>query len=197
MLLNLIPYIAVFIQLFGVYFYIRDMVRGKTKPNRISWSIWALAPLIGCYFAWRAGAGWSLLPAFMAGFNPVLVLIASFVIHKGYSKVLKLDIICGGLAILALILWLVTRNFSISILFAIASDALAAVPTLKKSWNFPETETYTAYLGGIIANILGLFLIKEWTFPIYSLNIYFILINLMLVFSIYKNKFYERKQYPQ
>ena len=185
-----IAFIAVLIQFVGVFFYIREMVRGKTKPNRVTWLIWALAPLIGTWLAWKAGAGLSILPVFMAGFNPVLVLIASFVVKNGYWHITKFDVYCGILAFAALIMWVITKSFSLSILFAILSDGLAAFPTLLKSWKYPETESASTYIGGIIANILGLFLIREWSFPIYSLGIYFILINLVLVFSIYRNKFY-------
>ncbi len=183
-----IAYVAIFIQLIGVFFYIRGMWRGSTKPNRVTWIIWALAPLIGSWLSWKAGAGLSVLPVFMAGFNPVLVLVASFVIKNGYWHITKFDIYCGVLAVFALIIWVVTNNFAISILFAILSDGLAALPTIIKSWKYPETETPSAYVGGVIANILGLLIIKKWVFSIYSLGVYFILVNLVIIFSIYRKK---------
>lgn len=185
---QIIAFISVGIQLVGVFFYIRGMVLGTTKPNRVTWIIWALAPLIASWLAWNAGAGLSILPVFMAGFNPVLVLIASFIIKNGYWKVTKLDIVCGVTALFALFFWVLTRNFSISILFAILSDGLAALPTIFKSWKYPETETSSAYIGGTIANVLGLSIVKEWTFPIYSFGIYNIFVNLTIVFCIYRKK---------
>jgi hypothetical protein len=187
-----IIYIAVVIQLIGAFSYIKGMWKGTTRPNRVSWTIWALAPLIGAWLSWKAGAGLSVLPVFMSGFNPVLVLISSFIIKKGYWKITKFDIVCGALAVCALVLWMITRNFAISIMFAILSDGLAAIPTLVKSWRFPETESAGAYIGGVLANIIGLLIIRTWSFPIYSLGIYFVLINLMLVFCIYRKKFYVR-----
>lgn len=193
MIPELIGYIAVIIQLIGISFYIRDMFRGTTKPNLVTWFVWALAPLIGSWLEWQAGARFSILPVFMAGFNPILVIIIALVIKKGYWKITKFDVVCGVLAIAALILWFLTKNLSISVLFAILSDALASVPTLFKSWTNPETETSTAYLGGIIANILGLLIIKKWSFPTYSLGIYFILMNALIVFCIYRKKFFETK----
>ena len=180
--------ITVTIQFIGVFFYIRAMVRGTTKPNRVTWIIWALAPLIGTWLAWKAGAGLSILPVFMAGFNPILVLIASFIIKNGYWHITKLDIVCGILALFSLFLWIMTSNFSISILFAILSDGLAALPTIIKSFKYPETESASAYAGGVIANTLGLTIIKEWTFPIYSFGIYNILVNVILVLAIYRKK---------
>ncbi|MEK7106466.1 MAG: hypothetical protein AAB895_03890 [Patescibacteria group bacterium] len=176
------------IQLTGVFFYIRGMIFGTTKPNRVTWVIWALAPLIASWLAWKAGAGLSIIPVFMAGFNPVLVLVASFLIKNGYWKITKLDIVCGILAVFSLFIWVITYSFSVAILFAILSDALAAVPTIIKSWKYPETETASAYLGGIFANILGLIIVTNWTFPIYISGVYFILLNSILIFAINRKK---------
>ncbi|MEI7765173.1 MAG: hypothetical protein WCI93_01145 [bacterium] len=188
MLSEKIGYIAVLIQLIGVSFYIRDMLRGNTKPNLVSWVVWALAPLIGSWLSVKAGAGLSVLPVFMAGFNPILVIIIAFVIKKGYWKITKFDIYCGVLAIFALFLWFLTNNFALSILFAIISDLLASIPTIVKSWNYPDTETSATYFGGIIANIVGLLIIKNWIFSIYALGLYFIVVNIIIVFAIYHKK---------
>lgn len=188
MLSEKIGYIAVLIQLIGVSFYIRDMLRGNTKPNLVSWVVWALAPLIGSWLSVKAGAGLSVLPVFMAGFNPILVIIIALVIKKGYWKITKFDIYCGVLAIFALFLWFLTNNFALSILFAIISDLLASIPTIVKSWNYPDTETSAAYFGGIIANIVGLLIIKNWIFSIYALGLYFIVVNIIIVFAIYHKK---------
>lgn len=185
---HIVAGITVLIQLTGVFFYIRSMVQGKAKPNRVTWFIWALAPLIASWLAWQAGAGISILPVFMAGFNPILVLVASFLIHKGYWHITKLDVACGILALFSLLIWIMTRSFSISILFALLSDALAALPTLIKSWKYPETETISAYLGGTIANILGLLIVTQWTFPIYISGFYFIALNIILISFIYRKK---------
>ncbi len=185
---HIVAVLILLIQLVGVFFYIRGMVLGTTKPNSVTWFIWALAPLIATWLAVKAGAGLSILPVFMAGFNPVLVLIASFLIDKGYWKITKLDMFCGILALLSLVVWVATHSFSIAILFAILSDALAALPTLIKSWKYPETETAGAYLGGMVANILGLFIVTQWTFPIYFSGFYFIILNLVLVIFIYRKK---------
>ncbi len=34
------------LMVWGGYGYLRDTLAGRTKPNRVSWSLWALAPLI-------------------------------------------------------------------------------------------------------------------------------------------------------
>ena len=184
-----IIYITIFSTLVGYVFYLKNIFYGQTRPNLVSWFIWMLAPFIGVFFQLKAGAGLSVLPVFLAGFGPLVVIIVSVFRKSSIWKINSLDIFCGALALAALIFYVLTRNLGISIFFAILSDGLAAVPTLIKSWKFPETETVAVYLPGIFNNILGLLIIKNWIFPIYSFGIYFILVNTAIIFCLYRKKF--------
>jgi hypothetical protein len=187
-----IIYIGVLLNLIASFWYIRNIFFGKTKPNLISWFMWMLAPFIGVFFQLKAGAGLSVLPVFMAGFCPFLVIVFSLWNKNAYWKIVKLDIICGVISFLALILYIFTHNLGVSILFAIVSDGLAAIPTIIKSWKFPETETGIVYSWSIISNILALLIIKDWIFPIYSFSIYLILMNLTISFCIYHKKIFKK-----
>lgn len=185
--------IAVVVSLIGDFFYLRGMFLGHVKPNLISWFMWMLAPFLGVFFQLKAGAGFSVVPVFAAGFCPFLVIIYSFILKNGYWKITLFDSICGILSLLALILYVFTRNLEISILFVILSDGLAAIPTIIKSWKFPETENASLYLLGIFNNILGLLIIKDWTFSIYSLGIYFIVVNSIISFAILYKKIFKKQ----
>ncbi|OGI95086.1 hypothetical protein A3A03_04025 [Candidatus Nomurabacteria bacterium RIFCSPLOWO2_01_FULL_40_18] len=186
-----IAYITIFITIAGYFFYFKNILYGQTKPNLVSWFLWMLGPFIGVFFQLKAGAGLSVIPVFLAGFGPLVVIVISLLRKNSIWKIGKLDIICGILALLALVFYVFTHNLGISILFAILSDGLAAIPTLTKSWKFPETETASVYAVGIINNILGLLIIKNWVFTIYSFGIYFILINTAIVFCIYHKKIFK------
>lgn len=68
---------------------------------------------------------------------------------------------------------------AILILFAIASDGLAAVPTIVKSYQVPETENYQVYLLNGLGAGITLFTIKQWdfahtAFPIYIFFVAFV-----------------------
>jgi hypothetical protein len=179
---------SLIITVFGSFFYIRDIVRGKTKPNLVSWFFWSLAPIIGSFLQFKAGAGWSILPVFLAGFVPLVIFFIALLTKNSHWHITKFDIWCGIFSFLSLILWVLTRRTDISILFAILSDGLAAIPTLIKSWKFPETETAIGYSPGIFNNILGLLVIKNWNFSIYSFGIYFILLNSIIILFIKKRE---------
>ncbi len=193
MLPEKIIYIGVIINLIGQILYLRSIIAGNTKPNLVSWFIWSLAPFIGVFFALKAGAGLSVLPVFMAGFGPFMVMVLSILRKNAYWKLTTFDLICGAFSLAALVLYVITHNLGISILFAILSDGLAAVPTITKLWKFPETESASIYFGGIVSNIIGLLVIKNWSFTIYSFGIYFVLINTIIVFCINRKKLFPPK----
>lgn len=172
----------------GSAFYIRGIFRGETRPNAVSWFIWMLAPFIGVFLQLKAGATWSVLPVFAAGFMPLLVLIFAGFKRNAYWQMGALDIICLIFSLGALAFWIMTSHTEISLIFAIAGDAIAAAPTIIKSWHFPETENPGPYISGLVNNTLGLLIIKNWIFSIYSFGIYFLILNLVLIFLIYRKR---------
>jgi hypothetical protein len=185
--------VGVVVNLFCSLWYIKNIIYGNTKPNLVSWFIWMLAPFVGTFLALKAGAGFSALGIFMAGFGPFLVIIFSLFKKNAFWKINFFDLACGFFSIVAIALYVITNNLSISILFAIVGDGLAYIPTFIKSWKYPETETSSVYLGGVVNNILALFIIQNWIFAIYSFSIYLILINLVEIFFIYRKKIFPEK----
>jgi hypothetical protein len=194
MLPEKIIYIGVILNLIGTIWYIKTIIYNQTRPNIISWFLWMLAPFVGVFLQIKAGAGLSALGPFMAGFGPLLIIIVSLIRKNVIWKITTFDIICGSFALFALVLYILTNKLGISIFFAILSDAIAAVPTIKKIWKFPETESSLTYMTGIIHNTLVLLIIKNWIFSIYSFSIYLIIMNLIITFSIYRKKIFKIKK---
>ncbi|MEK7104877.1 MAG: hypothetical protein AAB868_02455 [Patescibacteria group bacterium] len=187
-----IIFVGVAVSLIGYFFYFKNIFYGQTKPNLVSWFLWMLGPFIGVFFQIKAGAGLSVVPVFMAGFGPLMVIIVSLWNKNARWKITSFDIFYGILALMALVIYVFTHNLGISIVFAIASDFFASIPTIVKSWKFPETENASVFLAGIFGNVLGLLIIKNWVFTIYSFGFYFILINLAIIFSIYRKKIFKK-----
>lgn len=176
--------IGVLLQFLGGSSYLFLTLKGKVKPNRVSWVLWAIAPLIAFAAEIKQGVGIRSLVTFMAGFMPLLILVASFVNKKSVWKLGMLDFICGILSVLGLILWMMTGVGNIAIFFGIFADGLAAMPTIIKSYFFPETESYIIYLFGGISSIIALLTISNWNFANFGFLIYLLLVNIILVISI-------------
>lgn len=193
MLPETIIYVAVLLNLIGHFLYIKSIIKGDTKPNLVSWFFWSLAPFIGVFFQLKAGAGLSVLPIFFAGFGSLLIMITAILTKNGFWKITTFDIYCGLFSAMALIFYIFTHNLGASILFAILSDALASVPTVLKTWSFPETENWGPYFLPIFSNIVGLLIIKDWSFTVYSFGVYFIILNLAILFCMYRRNFFNFK----
>lgn len=186
-----IIFVGVLANFLGSLWYLKRIISGHTKPNLVSWFIWMLGPFIGVFFALKAGAGLSFLGVFMAGFTSFLVIIISIFKKNAYWKINTFDMVCGIISLFSLMLYVFTHNLGISILFTITADSLAYIPTIIKSWKFPETESSSTYIGGIINNTLALLVIKNWIFPIYSFSVSIIVFNLAVVFCVYRKKFFK------
>lgn len=190
-MLEYLVFVGAAISLYGIFFYLRDTLRGQTKPNKITWLMWSVAPLIGTVATLSKGGGWFVLPIFMAGFTPFLVFIASFYNKKAYWELRAFDYLCGVCSVLALILWLITKEPNIAIIFAIISDFFAAIPTLIKCWKYPETESGIAYTTGLISSFTGFFAVKNWAFSSLAFLIYLVAVSSALLFSFYHKRIFK------
>jgi hypothetical protein len=173
--------IGVILNLWGCAVYARDTIRGVTKPNRITWFLWSLAPMIAFLAERNKGVGLVSLMTLSISIGPLMVLIASFMNKKSYWKLQPTDYLCGLLSILGLVLWIIYREANIAIVFSIAADILAALPTLVKSYRFPETESVEAYWPTIINSGIALLVIDSWTVANYGFPIYTFVINVIFV----------------
>ena len=112
----------------GAAVYLRDTLRGTTQPNRVTWLLWAVAPLLAAAVEFNEGVGLRALPTFMVGFMPLLIFIGSFHNSASVWKVRRMDYACGAVSVVGTIVWLVTRDGVLAISAAIAADFLAGIP---------------------------------------------------------------------
>lgn len=170
--------------LIGSSGYVIDTIKGKAKPNRVTWFLWALAPLIAFSAEIQKGVGIASLMTFMVGFGPLMIFIASFINKKSYWNIGRLDIMCGLLSVMGLLFWAITREGNLAIFFAIFADFLAGIPTVIKSYKAPETESYLVFLMAAISAAITMLTIKTWDFAHYAFPVYILAICLLLFILI-------------
>jgi len=171
----------------GSLSYLIDTLKGKVKPNRVSFLLWSLAPLIAFFAEIKQGVGIQALMTFVVGFLPFTIFIASFVNKKAEWKLTGFDLMCGALSIVGLVFWYITKSGDIAIIFSILADGLAALPTVVKSFNYPETESAWPYFASTISGILTLLTIKVWNLANIGFPLYIVLITLV-IFSLVQFK---------
>jgi hypothetical protein len=178
----------------GSLAYLIDTVKGKVKPNRVSFLLWSIAPLIAFAAQIKQGVGLEALMTFSTGFLPLTTFIASFVNKKAEWKVTRFDLVCGFLSIVGLILWLITKVGNIAIFFSIVADGLAAVPTIVKSYKYPDTELAWPWIATVLGVVLTLLTLKELTFANSGFIVYILILD-ALIFSLIQFRIGERLGY--
>ena len=168
----------------GTGVYLRDTLRGTTKPNRVTWLLWAVAPLLAAAVELDEGVGLRALPTLMIGFMPLLVFAASFHNAAAVWQVRRIDYACGAMSVVGTAVWLVTRNGVLAISAAILADFLAGIPTVMKSWTNPETETVYSYIGAVISMTVVLLTIQHWTFDVAAFPIFIVCMASVEVFLV-------------
>ena len=165
--------------------YVRAILKGEATPNRVTWFLWALVPVIAGAAQWRSGVGISTLVVLSVGLGPACIVLASFVAGTGSWKLGPFDYVCGACSLAALALWAVTGDPVTAIVLSILADAAAALPTVRKAWLAPATEDRSAYLIAFAGMILGLLSVQEATFSAYAFNAYLVVVSLALVLILY------------
>lgn len=174
-------FVAAFATVLAAFAYIRSMFKGHARPNRVTWLMWSIAPFTATAAAISSGVGWAVLPVFMSGFAPFLILTSSFLHKNAYWKLSTLDYACGALSGVAIVLWYITEDPNLAIVFAILSDLIAAVPTLIKAWHNPETESQWPFVVGLFSPMTSFLAVTAWTFSALAFPTYLIAINILLV----------------
>ena len=174
----------------GASTYIRSIFIGKTKPNLVTWFLWALAPLIGVGAALSADADlWATIRIFLAGFVPLIIIVISLFKRQSYWKLGWFDFLCGGLSLIALVTWLFIDLPRLAILLAALADGFAALPTIVKAWRYPETENGLLFIASLISTIIIIPSIPNWNIENSAFQIYLVIANILLVFAVYRRRF--------
>jgi hypothetical protein len=63
-----------------------------------------------------------------------------------------------------------TLKGDLAISLLLTAEFFAALPTVRKSWKAPETETWTVFLAGVVSSSITLLAVRHWTFPTYALS---------------------------
>lgn len=171
--------LAVLISLFGYVPYIRDCIRGKTKPHIISWFTWALISYLafGLQLSNGGGAG-SLINLYM---GLVCTLIFIFGLRNGNKDIKRIDIVAFVLALISIVLWLVVQQPLWSMILVVFIDVMSFLPTIRKSWSKPGEETLVTWGLSCVKNALSIYALENYTlitvmYPMYSLlaNTFFV-----------------------
>jgi len=172
-------FVGIVINAIGLLSYFIDTIKGKIQPNKVSFALWSIAPIVAFFAQISQGVGIQSLMTLSVGLFPIIIFIGTFVNRKAYWKITKFDLSYGGLSLIGLLLWQITSVGNLAIFFSILADGLAYIPTLKKSWSNPESESGWPWVAVAINGLFVLLTLKTFNFANSASPTYFLIINLL------------------
>jgi hypothetical protein len=154
--------IAVILTFVSYIPYYRDILRGKTRPHVYSWSLWGLLTILLVALQIRGGAGPAVWVTASAGLLCLGVVFLS--LKNGKKDITASDTVTAILSLVAIFFWLVVDQPIISIILVIIADMLAFIPTVRKSYIEPYSETLSLYVTNSLRFILALVAVEQYTF---------------------------------
>jgi len=142
--------------------YYRDILKGKTRPHIYSWSLWGLLTVLLVALQIKGGAGPATWVTAAAGLLCVGVVL--FSLKNGKRDITTSDTIVSILSLAAIFFWLIVDQPIISTVLVILADMLAFIPTVRKSYNHPYSETLSLYITNALRFGLALLAVDRYTF---------------------------------
>jgi len=156
-------YLAIALALFGAVRYVIDTWRGSTQPHRVTWTLWALEGILAYAVEIQAHVGLASLMTLVLGLIPCVVVAASFRNPQAVWKIDRIDVACGAVSLLGLLFWLLVNEPTVALLSFVTADFIAALPTYRKSWTNPESESGSPYIFGALNCAVTLLTLHEVT----------------------------------
>ncbi|WP_243303077.1 hypothetical protein [Geothrix oryzisoli] len=164
----------------GGFYYLYETILGKAQPNRITWLLWGIFPLV-IFVAQRVqgveGVSWA---SFAAGFTPLLVFAASFFNEKAYWKSEPRDYYLMAAAIFGILLWAMTDQPNLALALSLLADMLASLPTLIKAYRHPHSESWIAYAVSALGFGISLLSVQTYHFEHTAFVAYVFILNASL-----------------
>jgi SAM-dependent methyltransferase len=152
--------VATIISVVSFFPYLRDIFKLKTKPHTYTWLIWFITQGIAVAGIYYGGGGIGALELTISTTLVALVLIFSF--KYGTTNITKTDTFILIIALLAIVVWWKLDNPLAAVLIVATIDVLGFIPSLRKSFYDPWSETVITWVGFAIGNCFAILALREY-----------------------------------
>lgn len=144
--------------------YIRDILKGTTKPDRIAWLIWTFE-YTALFFAQAfEGASYSL---WLIGLQLLgVIVVFSLSLRSGFGSFNRQAQLLLASVFLALLAWWATKSGALAIIILLTIEALGVALTVRKTYRHPGSETLTMWACIGIGGMVGILAVGASAAPI-------------------------------
>ena len=163
--------ISFLIPIIGIIPYIANIIKGKTVAHVYTWLIWAILQTIAFVAQIKNGAGFGAAYG-MAGLL-VCYSVVFLSLKNGLKHIKKIDTFCLVLALTSMVIYVGLKNPLLAVIMATSTNFIGFLPTLRKTFVDPTSETVSAYLSGGIGALLSILALQNYSIitTLYLINI--------------------------
>ena len=166
--------------------YVRDTLRGATRPHRGTWLIWSVLAIVVCASQRADGATWSLL---MAGAQGVLTsLVFILAIGRGEGGVSAGERVMIAIALGGVIGWIAADEPILATACVIAADLIAATMMIPKTYRDPNSETQATFAFASLSGLLAAGAVGAPDLSLLLYPLYFGLVNGAIAILIHQRR---------
>jgi hypothetical protein len=183
--------IAALLAVAGNVPYLRDIYKARVEPHAYTWFVWTLVSGITLAGQIVKGAGVGALPTAVAWVFTFIIFLYS--LRYGLKHITRTDTVFLVIALFGLIPWALTRDPTVSVIVAVGIDLVAFIPTLRKTWQQPHTETPMLYGMNVARHVLALFALEAYNISTTLHSIAMIIMNSLMtsIILMRRNKNHE------
>ncbi len=159
--------------------YLRDILKKRVQPHPYTWLVWTIVSGVTFFGQLAKGAGIGALPTGAAEIFTVIIFL--FSLRYGFKNIIKTDTYFLIAALLGIVPWILTKDPTLSVIIVVTIDLIAFVPTLRKTYIRPETETPLLYGMNVLRHILTLFSLQAYNLATMLHSIAMIVTNSIMV----------------
>jgi len=157
------------------------------KPNRATWAIWTVVGLMLLASYRSAGASFTIGVPIAYALCGITIFLLS--LKYGEGGWTNLDRWCLAVAAGSAIVWWLTGSPLVALVANLGIDLVGGLPTIKKVYLNPASESCTAWTMFFLGNVANLFAVEHFTFAIATYPIYmFLACGTMVVLLFLKQR---------
>ncbi len=170
--------------------YLIDMLRGKNQPHLYTWISIFLITTVIAYIQVIGGAGIGAIPTILgAGINGIILF---YCFKYGTKDVVFTDKICLAISVIGFFSYLLLQGQPIIALAIVTiAEIISFIPTFRKTWNNPYSESLPSYYLLILKLSLILVALEAYNLLTVSYSVLWISVFIVFLMSVY----YRRTKY--
>jgi len=166
--------------------YLRDVIKKRIQPHPYTWFIWAIVSGVTFFGQVARGAG---VAAIAFGASEVFtIIIFLFSLQYGFKNIPKNDSYFLVAALLGIVPWVILKDPTWSVIVMVAIDLVAFIPTLRKAWYKPKTESPILYGSNTLRHSFALLALSSYNIATTLHSIAMIVTNTIMTCFILRKK---------